>query len=331
MFALLGACASTTPPPSVPADSLSIAPLPPDRLADVRAISPELADRVERIQALARAYARRGDDATAHELATMASTTLLAAALLAAEADAAAARQCLETQVEVAAAPVPIPEPEAREDEPRRRRRPRRRPEPEPEPQPVAAPERSTSDRLARVAARLADLSATTPETRVAIDGIETSLIEGDRALAEGLAERAAELATQAERQLAALTGDAAPAAEAQDGGLVAEARRRFGERALVRGAAVAVRLDPGVRFDDVWTDEDDRTVQQLRGLVRGYRDASLTLAHVGADLADARRESLVAFLAGRFQIPAARLRWRPPNVRLPAGLYLVLRETGDE
>ncbi|HJL03227.1 MAG TPA: hypothetical protein RMH85_21990 [Polyangiaceae bacterium LLY-WYZ-15_(1-7)] len=336
-----GSCASG--PSAEPAHAGEALPLPElsaRRLGELRAHAPELAERIVRLHRLAREYAARGEHGAAQELATLAEMTLVSAGQMSArllEAEATAERA--EAEVEAArAAEAPAAPPAAAEEPPARARRParpRRRPTPPPEetPEPVEAvdPSAALSARLAALAGALSELEAESAQERVAVDAVETALIEADRALAEGLVERAGRFADEAERQLAALTGADAPAPRAaSEASLTDDARRRLGARAIVRGSVVAVRLDDVLRFDRAWEADAASPLGPLRVLVRGYRHVPLFLVTVGEPSHAAFREerrSLAAYLVERFQIPGERLRWAPDaGAPLGAGTYLVLR-----
>ncbi|MEM9071244.1 MAG: hypothetical protein AAGE52_22220 [Myxococcota bacterium] len=320
---LLAFACTRTPPPASP---LPLPRLSDARLQQVRAELPELAERVQRIHQLAEAFSARGDRAAAEELATLAEVTLLSAS------------QLLERTPPPPPVPIAAPEPEPSEEEaqpeteseeetPREARRPRRaRPEPEPEPVATEDPAVGVRERLATLATRLRTLSASDTEDRVALDGVQTALIEGDRALAEGLVQRATELADEAERRLSSITGEQPPS-EAEPRTFEDEARRLLGERAIFRGGVVAVRLDSSLRFDREWRTDDAPLLSHLRSLVRGYRTVRLLLVSVGEGRGEFRESSLAEHLVERFQIPASRLqRVERPGLSLPRGTYLVFR-----
>ncbi|MEC7521835.1 MAG: hypothetical protein VYE22_18270 [Myxococcota bacterium] len=301
------------------------------RLNRVHADAPEVAEAVVRLDRLARDHAARGDHETAQELAALAQLTLLSASELLVRLEAAEAEAARPAEEEE---PPPEPEPDP-EPPPRRRTRvASASPTPPPEPAPTAptedAPESPLTARLAALAAAIASLEPE-GEHRVVVEGVQTRLIEADRALAEGTPGHAAELVREAEALLAPITGEPPPP-DAEAHAFARDARARLGERARVQGRSVAVRLDDALRFEErSWRGRGD-TLDDLRGLVRGYRHAAVSLATVGTPGAGfAERDGLTRFLASRFQIPAERLRWRErPPVSLPAGTWIVVTEAAE-
>lgn len=353
------ACASS---PAVARRQPVTRPLPEihrQRLNRVHADAPEVAELVVRIHRLASEYAARGEIATAEELAALARVTLLStsellarleiARLQAGSASAPVIAADIADQAEPDSEPGgEVTEREARR-ETRRRRRAARRADvamgPEVTPEVAEAAENGGSDpldggdavsgRLAHLASRLSEIEPT-EETRVVIEGVQTRLIGADRALAEGLFHRAAELATEAEHLLASLTGGSAPAPAATDGsGFLRDMRDRLGSRGGAYGSEVAVQLDTVVRWQDrSWRARAVDTLDGLRALVRGYRSAGLTLVTVGEPTSSAfaqQRDALTSYLARRFQIQADRLRW-VGSVRLPLsrGTYLIISQGED-
>ncbi|MEO0324650.1 MAG: hypothetical protein AAF447_16935 [Myxococcota bacterium] len=334
------ACAS---PPRVvsPAASLPLPTPSPDRLASLRERLPELAASVERLHRLAEAYEARGDRALARELSHMAELTLVHGLALGATAptrddmnDAPVAAETCE--------PVPESEP-APVERTLRRRSPRSRRSGEEPSARREAPDEGTvmaTTPTERVAARLAVVAEATADAEHdgavdpgGLEAIRRGLIEADRALAEGLIERAEALADDAERTLASLQG-----AEPEDGsapgpsrGLVADAQDLLGERARPRGpGTVAVRLDEELRFEGAWRATPGSPLDALRPLVRAYRDAELRLLRVALPANSPFRDegaSLAAFLSARFQVPLSRLHDGQGGAGLAPGLYLMMRE----
>ncbi|MFK7991390.1 MAG: hypothetical protein AB8I08_35565 [Sandaracinaceae bacterium] len=313
------------------------------RLAHLESHSPELARLVVELRRASEQRAEAGDLAEAARLAHLSDVSLLGALELVARSEAAE-REVVVLR-EVAARPTPVAiEPAPEPEPPAARRRPlARQPRPttaEPaaqEPAPVPEdPSAAVRAQLASLADRLSRLEST-PTNRVGFDSVQNSLIEADRALAEGSFDRASQLAIAAERQLAGLTGEAPPhAVAAPERGLLVDARRELGERAIVRGRLVAVQLDPLVRFrDGAWQPRRAGPLTPLRALARRYRDAVLLLVTVGepsdASFAN-QREALSTFLHQRFQVPAQRIVWRAQvGASLPQGTYLVLRAQANE
>lgn len=331
---MLGCGAAPAPVQSTPA------PPPPalsaERVSRLRERAPELADHVLRLDALARARAETGDAEAATEFASLAEVTLLAASEMIARHDAEVAAVLVsgvqaEEQEELVAV---APEPEAPEepDPPRRRRRRPAEAEEQPaDDPPPADPADRVRERLAQLATRLGRVGVA-DGNRVAVESVQTSLIEADRALAEGLIERADEFAMEADRALAALTGEPAAAEAGESSDLVSDARRRLGARATVRGGEVAIRLDTLLGYENgQWRARDERAADHLRTLVRGYRGARVSLVTVGATAPEfaSERDALVSYLVGRFQIPSARLTWAGRGDSLAPGTYLLLHEGG--
>ncbi|MEM9193035.1 MAG: hypothetical protein AAGF12_27925 [Myxococcota bacterium] len=337
---LLSACGATPPRP-VP---IELPELSANRLETVRARAPELAAQAERLQALAERRAAAGQREDAEALSQLAQLTLLSTAELVAQVHAAEAetdaahawRMLLEEGNEAAEEEVPTEDPRpvrARRTRPSADAREPTPTEAENEAENEARPDRDAAlrARLAQLAEQLRDLEARSAGETAVLDGLQTSLIEADRVLSEGLAERSKELADGVERQLATLTGAPAPApADGQT--FFAEARRLLGDDALIQGRAVVVRLNGLLRYEGgAWRSSGSGTrLSAVRALVRGYRSASVTLLSRSSGDSPFRRhrDGLTAFLAGRFQIPAARLRWvETEESDLPSGTYLLLRE----
>ncbi len=348
------ACASAPQPkPAQTKPSYPVPQLSTERLAQVHRESPELADVARRLLASSRAAARRGDEAAASEFGRLAQVTLLAASELIAKSDAAEAEAERnaekpkdpesqdDTEQDPSGTSTNAPRAESggasSSNATARARRAARRPKDErPDgstEEPAAAAE--VRERLALLASGLSALgSSITAKHRVEVDSIENMLIQGDRMLAEGLIERAAELASEAERKLSALTGknhksDAAGSPPRSRETFRSDIRRRIGKRAIVRGNIVAVRLDPLMHYrDNTWQTRTSSVLRHMRTLVRGYRSMGLQLVTTGSpSRAEFRekRDELSLHLASRFQIASARLRWasRAP-ARLPDGTYLV-------
>ncbi|HJL18911.1 MAG TPA: hypothetical protein RMH99_24825 [Sandaracinaceae bacterium LLY-WYZ-13_1] len=310
-----------------------------------------MAELVVRLHRLAEEHAARGDRETATELASLAQVTLLSTSELLSRLDAARARaearasneRPADDEEPDEAAEDEAAEGEAPEETPRRVRRARRRAPPAHEeadeppadpPPPAEDADARLGERLARLAGRVSEIEAT-DENRVAIEGIQTRLIEADRARAEGMTRRAADLAAEAERLLASLTGGPTPPEPPSGDAFLRDARAQLGSRARVHGSTVAVRLDPILRWhDDAWHARTTAALDGLRALARGYRAARLTLVTVGDATAPAfgdEPDALRRYLAHRFQIREARLRWAE-STRLPLsrGTYLlVVHEAG--
>lgn len=339
----LGCASSSAPPapPAVPAEAVAkpsvvaVPPLSPDALTTLREQAPEIALDLERLHVLARKHAADGRSEDALELAATTEHLLqiAVASLPAREPDAALANEMATESSEG--------DPAA----PRTRKKPRTaKPMDAPELPMIGAPPVPTDEtaevrrRLSRLANDVGDLRGSLlPDQRVMLEGIQSTLIEADRALSEGLIRRADELADEAERILQSLKGEGAArasetiSAEAEQGFLT-DVRKNLGDRAIVRGGAVAVRLDGLVQYQgSAWTMPEASPLDGVRPLVRGYREVSLALVTVGAPSQDAfasQKRALQEHLSVRFQIATERVTWmKSTNLRLEPGTYLILNQ----
>jgi len=314
---------------------VAVPPLSPDALATLREQAPEIALDLERLHVLARKHAADGRSEDALELAATTEHLLqiAVASLPAREPDAALANEMATES------------PEGDPAAPRTRKKPRTaKPMDAPELPMIGAPPVPTDEtaevrrRLSRLANDVGDLRGSLlPDQRVMLEGIQSTLIEADRALSEGLIRRADELADEAERILQSLKGEGAArasetiSAEAEQGFLT-DVRKNLGDRAIVRGGAVAVRLDGLVQYQgSAWTMPEASPLDGVRPLVRGYREVSLALVTVGAPSQDAfasQKRALQEHLSVRFQIATERVTWmKSTNLRLEPGTYLILNQ----
>lgn len=337
-----GCAPKQPPPPAAPVPALapapiSISPLPPEALARVREGAPAAAGAIERLHALAERAAAEGDAPRARELAELSLITL--ASVGAALEQPVGPAPASEEEPEPTAEPAAEAEP-GDDDKPARRRGTRKRRAPvDAEALPMPGPP-TPEDETAPIRQRLASLAedlkkareTARPGDRVALEGVQTTLIEADRALAEGLLERAQGLADEADRLLAGITGEKAVAPAKESGGFFEDAHARLGERAIIRGGVVAVRIDDAVHYrDGSWQGDATSFLEHVRPLVRGYRTATVTLVTVGEPTQKAfvsSRDALARYLAQRFQVDAERIKPRDStDVRLAPGTYLLLQE----
>lgn len=199
---------------------------------------------------------------------------------------------------------------------------------------------KTPEDPAARVRYRLSVLASelaqardrSEPTDRVAFEGIQTTMIEADRALGEGLVNRAEELTDQAERLLSSQAGVPSETLSASASGFLSDAQELLSGRAVIRGGVVAVRLDDTLHYKGTgWGTPQAGLLDQVRPLVRGYRSLSMTLVTVGAPSQDAfvsQRDALTTYLANRFQVNRSRMSWHAESaVPLEPGTYLILRE----
>jgi hypothetical protein len=366
-------CASSPQPTKSPsAAQQGIPRLPDERVEKVRELAPELAAQLRRLEASAVQYAERGQWETAEDLAMLAQLTLVSTLELhartlrqdqlqrgaAAEEDTAtdsepeeqtrprdAQQETVSASAETTSASTPSPAP-------KKDPQPQARPSPE---QTEASPEPSSEDgsgaqadssaaskpvaeRLSRLAERLAQLESNSKKddtgADLALERAQTALIEGDRALAEGLEHRARDLADEASRVLDAFEND--ERVEAVDGtpereSLVRDARQHLGDALVVRGQMMAVRVDSLVRLRDGSLQvQTAATLNHLRSLVRVYRRIPLLLVSYG-DPAESSpdRKQLKTYLADRFQISKKRLHL-PENASahpdMSEGTYLIFK-----
>lgn len=346
LFALGCASTSAPPPPSatpteapVTASIIEVPPLSPDALATLREQAPDVALDLERLHALARKHAEAGRAEEALELAATAEHLLQSTAAWSTERSAEAA---------LAGGMAPDGT-EGEAGAPRTRKKPRTiKTTDTPELPMIGAPPVPADEtaevrkRLSRLANDVSDIRGSLlPDQRVTLDGVQSTLIEADRALSEGLLRRAAELADEAERILQSLKGEGAarvsepvapaPAPE-QDQGFLGDVRRNLGDRAIVRGGVVAVRLDGLVQYQgNTWSTPETSPLDGVRPLVRGYREVSLALVTVGAPSQDAftsQKRALQEHLSVRFQISSERVTWmKSTSLRLEPGTYLILNQ----
>lgn len=338
LLGCLGCMHAGASPPAAPplpepvaqvASPVELPPLSADALGELREAAPEVARDVERVHALARRYAAAGERDAALELGATAEHLLRSTA-------AWIPTQTLEGTPDLEAAE----DPGADAPRPSRRRDRARAQEPVAYPV-IGAPPVQVDEaadvrrRLSRMANEVAEIRTSLPtDQRVALEGVETALIQADRALSEGLQRRAEELAEQAERLLQGITGEnRTPSPESKGGegeGFFTDARKSLGERAIVRGGVVAVRLDGLVHYrDKAWSTPENSPLDGVRSLVRGYREVGLSLVTVGPASHEAfstQRDALREHLSSRFQISSARVSWRgSTELRLEPGTYLIL------
>jgi len=352
---LAAACAAkTNQPPDVPMHAQPAAPrpkaapvpppapvalpqLPGSELDALRSRAPQLARDVERVYAAAQRSALDGDAVEARELAAIADHLMYAAnaALAGQTSGLAEAEDADETRAKVA------------------RRKPRDPKTDDPIAYPMIGAPPVVADetlpvrqRLSELANELARVRTEIPaDKKVALEGVQSTLIEADRALGEGLIRRAEELASQAELLLRGLEGKPAPAPEpvvepevaAEQGkGFLADARDTLGKRAIVRGGVVAVRLDSLVHFREAeWTIPPSSPLDGVRSLVRSYREVGLGVVTVGSPSQgefSKHKTELLEQLSVHFRISPGRVSWlASTDLRLEPGTYLILDHGATE
>lgn len=285
-----------------------------ERLASLEGKAPELAAHIRRLHALGEQRGLEGQRELAQEIATLAEVSLLSAELAFAEVD------CPEAEEPEAP---PAPRDEAVRDERPRRRAPATRETPVAETN-ESAPTQANALLRERLAEMVAVLGQVEPGPQV--EQVRRILLEADRALADGLTERAGELMEEARALLSGTQMRRVSDEEA----FHRDARERLGARALRRGSRLLVRLNDLVRFSDGrWNSRNVGVFNDLRALARVYGGERLILVHVAEDddsVFVREEERLVGYLLDRMQLPAQRLRVAGRQSNGSSGTYLVFR-----
>lgn len=192
------------------------------------------------------------------------------------------------------------------------------------------------SELLAELATKLSEIEPD-DENRAQLEGIQTRLIDADRARASGDRDLANQLAQEAKQLLEALVGDGRQAVQT-DGtpseSLVAEAQRRLPGQANIVGSTVVVRLEAAVQWNqNRWKTRATQAVESLGTVVRAHPRARLSLITSGSPTSEAfgtEKASLQRYLARRLGIESSRIRWMPSSLSIPRGTYLLIHEEAE-